>query len=113
MTPADLVHRLSEQDIKLSLRLVVDAPKGANLEEIQATLKAHKSALVHHLAREALWAELAQQRWGPALEDGEPGQIVDNPDPAQANYQPSANPDDPEWLARKEADEPTAIAPNR
>lgn len=102
MNPTDLACMLPEHDIKLLLRLVVDAPRRAMTEAIQAALVAHKPALIHQLAREAHWAELSRQRWGPALQDDRPGLVVDNPDPARSNYQPCTDPNDPEWTARRE-----------
>jgi hypothetical protein len=64
-------------DVRLSLRLVIDAPFGELTPEMQSDLKTHKPMLLVRLAREAQWQALREQRWGPALTDGgEPGIII-------------------------------------
>jgi hypothetical protein len=68
MTPADLSAALESADVRLGLRLVVDAPAGSITPEIKAALAEHKPLLLMKLAREAQWAVLSQQRWGPARE---------------------------------------------
>ena len=69
MNLPELVSTLEARDIKLSLRLVVDAPQGAMTDRIKTALAAHKAALLARLGREAQWEQLAAQRWGPALSD--------------------------------------------
>ncbi len=66
MTLAELVEALEARDIKLSLRLVVDAPRGEMTDQIKTALAAHKPALLARLGRDAEWEHLAAQRWGPA-----------------------------------------------
>jgi hypothetical protein len=66
MTFPDLLEQLSEHGVRVSLRLVVDAPRGALSEEIKAALATHKPLLLMHLAREAQWEALQHPRWGPA-----------------------------------------------
>jgi len=69
MTLPELVEALEARDIKLSLRLVVDAPRGVMTDEIKTALAAHKPALLARLGRNAHWEQLAAQRWGPAASD--------------------------------------------
>jgi hypothetical protein len=73
MTLPDLMVALETLGVKLSLRLVVDAPRGALTEEMRTALVAHKPMLLARLGREAEWAYLSTMRWGPALIDGNPG----------------------------------------
>jgi hypothetical protein len=76
MTLPELMDALEARGVKLSLRLVVDAPRGVMTDQIKTALVAHKPALVAHkpallarLGRDAQWEHLAAQRWGPALND--------------------------------------------
>ena len=69
MTLPELVETLKVRGVKLSLRLVVDAPRGVMTDEIKAALVAHRGALLARLGRDAQWEQLAAQRWGPALSD--------------------------------------------
>jgi hypothetical protein len=77
MTLHDLTHELARLDVKLGLRLVVDAPRGAVADELRAALAAHKPHLLARLGRAAQWAALAAQRWGPALDEP----VADDDDP--------------------------------
>jgi hypothetical protein len=79
MNLPELVEALEARGVKLSLRLVVDAPRGTLTDDIKAALAAHKPALSARLGREAQWDELSKQRWGPALH--EPEAPEDGPDP--------------------------------
>jgi hypothetical protein len=83
MTPTDLCCLLAERDIKLSIRLVVDAPAGAVTEELRAALVEQKPALVHHLAREALWAHLSTWRWGEPTDEKEPPNVLADEPPLE------------------------------
>ncbi len=73
-----VVEALEARGVKLSLRLVVDAPRGVMTDPIKAALTAHKPHLLARLGRDAQWEALAAQRWGPALNDPTPD---DGPDP--------------------------------
>ena len=66
MTLPELIHELDERGVKLSLRLVVDASRGAVTDDLRAALAAHKPHLLGRLGRDAQWEALAVQRWGPA-----------------------------------------------
>src|SRR4051794_35649655 len=98
MTLPELTTCLDALDIRLSLRLVVDARRGAVTPEVKAALQAHRSALLVRLARDTQWAELTALRWGPAVGDPEPGIIIDRPDPARKLAAPQAA-DDPDTIA--------------
>ncbi|QEH34272.1 hypothetical protein OJF2_28070 [Aquisphaera giovannonii] len=67
MTLYELTEALAARGIELSLRLVVDAPRGAVTDELRAALAIHKPHLLACLGREAQWEALSTQRWGPAL----------------------------------------------
>ncbi len=69
MTLPDLMNALEAKGVKLSLRLVVDAPRGVMTDQIKTALVAHKPALLARLGRDAQWEHLATQRWGPAASD--------------------------------------------
>jgi hypothetical protein len=69
MTLHELVETLKAQVVKLSLRLVVDAPRGAMTDQIKSAMAAHKPSLLARLGKEAEWEHLSAQRWGPALND--------------------------------------------
>ena len=77
MNLPELVEALEARGVKLSLRLVVDAPRGVLTDQIKTALAAHKPALLARLGRVAQWEQLATQRWGPALNDSTPGIIID------------------------------------
>jgi hypothetical protein len=90
MTLPELDALLSSAGIRLSLRLVVDAPRGVLTEEIKAALAAHKARLVSRLAAADahgagrpplyIWEELSAWRWGGST-DPTPGIVIDRPDP--------------------------------
>jgi tubulysin polyketide synthase-like protein len=69
MTLSELVETLDVRGVKLTLRLVVDAPRGALTDQIKSALAAHKPSLLARLGKEAEWEHLSAQRWGPALND--------------------------------------------
>jgi hypothetical protein len=50
MNLPDLIAKLDAQDVRLSARLVVDAPAGMLTPELREALSAHKSALLARLA---------------------------------------------------------------
>jgi len=111
MTLSELVETLEARGVKLSLRLVVDAPRGALTDVVKTALAAHKPALLARLGRDAQWEALATQRWGPALNDPTPGDppgaLIDRPlsqDPARlkAVFE-GADRNDPYALAEREA----------
>jgi hypothetical protein len=79
MSLPDLLHACDSLGFQLSLQLVVNAPAGALDDEHKAAIEAYRTALLVHLALQALWTELAHKRWGPALGDPEPGIIIDRP----------------------------------
>src|SRR5271166_6958992 len=72
MTLPELMDALEARGVKLSLRLVVDAPRGVVTDQIKTALAAHKPTLLARLGRDAQWEQLAAQRWGPALNDPTP-----------------------------------------
>lgn len=74
MTLHELMHELSNRDIKLSLRLVVNAPQGAITDELREALTNHKPHLLAGLGGDALWAALSPK--GDLSEDND-----DVPDP--------------------------------
>jgi len=80
MTLPELVATLEARGVKLSLRLVVDSPRGVMTDQIKAVLAAHKPHLLARLGRDAQWEQLAAQRWGPALND-QPEPPENSPDP--------------------------------
>jgi hypothetical protein len=49
MTLSELMDALSARDVRLSLRLVVDAPPGALTDELRFELAAHKPAVIRRL----------------------------------------------------------------
>lgn len=79
-----LLETLEARGVRLSLRLVVDAPAGALDDEARAALAEHRPMILAALGRDALWAELSAWRWGPAVEGAPPG--------------PEEPPIDPRWL---------------
>ena len=66
MTLSELVETLDVRDVKLSLRLIVDAPRGALTDQTKSALAAHKPSLLARLGKQAEWEHLSAQRWGPA-----------------------------------------------
>ena len=72
MTLHELNETLALRDIKLSLQLVIDAPRGALTDAVKTDLAAHKPALLARLGRDAQWEQLAAQRWGPAQRRSNP-----------------------------------------
>jgi hypothetical protein len=58
MTLHELTHALADRGVKVSIRLVVDAPRGAVTDELRAGLTAHKLHLLARLGREAQWEAL-------------------------------------------------------
>ncbi len=81
MTLPELSCRLDELGVLLSVRLVVDAPRGVLTPEITDALKDHKPLLLVWLSREAQWEALRHLRWGPAIDDPTPGIIAPAPAP--------------------------------
>lgn len=71
MTLRALVADLESVGVRLSLRIVVDAPAGSVTPEHLAALAEYKPAILMKLAREAQWESLRHQRWGGA--DDSPG----------------------------------------
>lgn len=65
MTLDTLFTQLDAAGAKLSLRVVVDAPAGSVSDEAKAALAEHKPLVLMRLAREAQWASLSRERWGP------------------------------------------------
>jgi hypothetical protein len=83
VTLPDLAATLDDLGVRLSVRLVVDAPRGVLSEEIKTALSAHKVLVLQRVVRELVWAELSTCRWGPVAADPTPGIIIDRPDPAR------------------------------
>jgi TubC N-terminal docking domain len=84
MTFPELQSCLERLGVKLSLRVVVDAPAGAITPELKEALATHKPALLALLVRvpppvHPDWERLSQERWGPAIGDPTPGIIIDGP----------------------------------
>jgi hypothetical protein len=79
MTLHELMHELDSRGVKLSLRLVVDAPRGKVDDQLRTALATYKPHLLARLGRDAQWEVLAAQRWGPALDEREP--VDDDADP--------------------------------
>src|SRR6516165_3448036 len=80
MTLPEVIAALDDRGVKLSLRLVVDAPRGAMTDELRRALAEHKPSLLARLGRAAQWEYLSTLRWGPALSD-QPDAADDHPDP--------------------------------
>src|SRR5512135_3734268 len=80
MTLPELTTALDDLGVRLSARLMVDAPRGALTPELRDALDAHKALLLQRVVREMVWAELSTWRWGPAAADPTPGIILDQPD---------------------------------
>jgi hypothetical protein len=83
---SELESTLTDLGIRLSARLVVDAPLGALTPDLVDALAAHKPALLARLAEaqgsdRPRWADLSRWRWSPNVGDPEPGLRVDRPDP--------------------------------
>jgi hypothetical protein len=76
MSLPELALILAERGIGLTLRLVVDAPRGALTPDVRDALEEHKPMLLMGLARQAQWDALKDQRWGPAVEDPTPGIVI-------------------------------------
>jgi hypothetical protein len=76
MTLAELMHALDDLGVRLSARLVVDAPVGALTPEMRDALSDHRALLLQRVVREMVWSELCTIRWGPAVGDPEPGIIA-------------------------------------
>ena len=79
MTLAELIPALDALGVGLSVRLVVDAPRGALNQELRDALATYKTLLMQQVVRELVWEELSTRRWGSARDDPEPGVIVDRP----------------------------------
>jgi hypothetical protein len=79
MSLPELLCACHSLGVQLSLQLVVTAPAGGLDDEHMAALRAHRAALLVHLAREAQWITLRDQRWGPGVHDREPGVVIDGP----------------------------------
>jgi hypothetical protein len=67
MTYPELLDAINVHNIKLELKLVIDAPSGVITDELRCALTEHKPHLLAKLGRDAQWGALSQQRWGPAL----------------------------------------------
>ena len=67
MTYPELLDAINARNIKLELKLVVVAPRGAMTDAIRSALAEHKPHLLAKLGRDAQWEVLSRQRWGPAL----------------------------------------------
>src|SRR5512135_2439805 len=80
MTLPDLISALGAQGVRLSARLVVDAPSGALTPELRGVLAAHKVPILEKIVREMMWEKLSSQRWGPAAADPSTGIVVEQPD---------------------------------
>jgi hypothetical protein len=84
MTLPELQTCLERLGVKLSLRLVVDAPAGVMTPEVKHALATHKPALLAMLAVGSPpvrpdWDRLSRERWGPAVGDSAPGIVIDRP----------------------------------
>ncbi len=73
MNATEWLDHLEGLGTRLSLRLVVDAPRGVLDGQTREALAEHKPALMVSLARRAEWGVLSCQRWGPAVGDPTPG----------------------------------------
>jgi hypothetical protein len=91
MTLPELLDYLDARGVRLSLRLVVDAPRGVLSEEVKSALATYKPLLLLRLAQEAqdaTAADLIQARRGPVGDDSAPQQALQpwtdpNLDPAE------------------------------
>jgi hypothetical protein len=103
MTLPELTTALDALDVHLSLRLVVDAPRGVLTPDLRDALANHKTLLMQQLVRGLLWGELSQWRWGPTHDDPTPGIIIDRPDLARTPAARRASADDPYAIAERKA----------
>ncbi|MGO8900534.1 MAG: hypothetical protein ACLQU5_19630 [Isosphaeraceae bacterium] len=69
MTLPELLQALDTLGASLSLRLVVQVPRGLMTDELKAALIAHKPWLLDRLGRSALLEELSRQQGGPPAKD--------------------------------------------
>jgi hypothetical protein len=59
MTTYETLQAVAARGIRLELRLVVNSPRGAMTDELQAALVANKPHILAHLGREAQWQALS------------------------------------------------------
>jgi hypothetical protein len=97
---SDLITILDARGVRLSARLVVDAPSGVLTLELREALAAHKPLLLQQVVREMVWAELSTWRWGPATGDPTPGIVIDKPDRSRMLAAPRASLDDPDAIEK-------------
>jgi TubC N-terminal docking domain len=76
MTYPDLIASIDARGVRLSARLGVDAPAGSMTPELRDALAEHRALLLQRLVREMAWAELSPLRWGDAVGDPTPGEVV-------------------------------------
>jgi hypothetical protein len=103
VTLPDLISALDSLGVRLSARLVVDAPKGALYPELRDALADHKALLLQRVVRELVWAELSTLRWGPAARDPTPEIINDWPAQESSRATSDAAADDLYSGAEREA----------
>lgn len=89
---SELVAALDGLGVRLSIRLVIDAPAGAITPNLRDALAEHKPALLVALAREAQWEAVRGERRGPAVGDPTPGIVIKTPS-ARPTPEPERGPD--------------------
>lgn len=100
MNAGVLLEELRERDVYLTadgLVLHVDAPEGADTDELRATLRQHKRALIRHLEREHRRLEEADRRGLVIKWSRHPGHVSIH-DPATGEWHELATSDCPPWV---------------
>src|SRR4051812_3295018 len=82
MTLPELIADLDARGVRLSARLVADAPAGVLTPELRAALALYRPLLLRRVTRATAWDELSTWRWGRGEPDPTPGIVIDRrPDP--------------------------------
>lgn len=80
---ADIYRMLADGVLTITPALDVDGADEALTREVLEAVIEHKPLILYRLSREVAWEELSAQRWGPGLNDDEPGIVIDGPTNAQ------------------------------
>lgn len=100
MTARTLLEELRERGIRLEadgLMLHVDAPAGADTQELRAKLREHKCDLIRHLERERKRLEAADRRGLVIKWSNEPGYLSLH-DPTTGEWHEVATSNCPPWM---------------
>ncbi len=100
MTAQALLEELREKDIHLEangLTLQVNAPAETDVDELHATLRKHKRALIRHLEREQKKLQEAHRRRLVIKWSRQPGYIALH-DPTTGDWHELPTTDCPPWI---------------